>query len=185
MEDAKIVALYWERAESALTETQNKYGAYCRQIARNILHNEEDAEECVNDTYMRAWNAIPPHKPARLSTFLGKITRNLALNRYYAYTAQKRGEGQMPAVLEEWQQCVPVTLSDRLTDDLALKEAFDRFLRGLPQERRRLFLRRYWYVSSIREIAQEYGMGESRVKMQLLRTRNELKEFLEKEGIDL
>ena len=185
MEDAKIVALYWERAESALTETQNKYGAYCRQIARNILHNEEDAEECVNDTYMRAWNAIPPHKPARLSTFLGKITRNLALNRYYAYTAQKRGDGQMPAVLEEWQQCVPERFDDGIADELALKEAFDRFLRGLPQERRRIFLRRYWYVSSIREIAQEYSMGESKVKMLLLRTRNELKEFLEKEGIDL
>ena len=185
MEDAKIVALYWERAESAITETQNKYGTYCRHIARNILHSEEDAEECVNDTYMRAWNAMPPHKPTRLSTFLGKITRNLALNRYYTYTAQKRGDGQLTAVLEEWQQCVPERFDDEIADELALKEAFDRFLRVLPQERRRIFLRRYWYVSSIREIAQEYSMGESKVKMLLLRTRNELKEFLEKEGIDL
>lgn len=184
MEDKQIVALYWERSESAIEQTERKYGAYCHRIARNILHNDEDAKECVNDTFVRAWNAIPPQRPAHLSAFLGTITRRLALDRYAAYTAEKRGGGQLSLVFEEWRECMPIG-HDRLADELELKEAFDRFLHTLPPARRRIFLRRYWYVSSIREIARDYGLGESNVKMQLLRTRRELKTFLEKEGIDL
>lgn len=185
MEDEHIVALYWEREESAIDETDRKYRRYLTRIARNILINEQDAEECVNDTYLRAWHAIPPHHPARLATFLGKITRRLALDRYAARTADKRGGGQMTELLEEWRDCLPAGSGDTVTDDLVLKEAFNRFLRGLPAERRRIFLRRYWYADPIREIALDYGCGESRVKMLLLRTRRELKEFLEKESIEI
>ena len=185
MDDGHIVELFWQRSENAISEADKAYKPYCMYIARHILGSDEDAEECVNDAYMRAWNAIPPHRPARLATFLGKITRNLALDRVDAQNAEKRGGGQLAEVLEEWRECVPGDRGERMADELAIKDAFDRFLRGLPTEPRRIFLRRYWYTASVREIARDFGWGESRVKMQLLRTRRELKEFLEKEGFDL
>lgn len=183
MEDDRIVRLFWDRAETAIDETDRKYRRYLLRIARNILGNDRDAEECVNDTYLRAWNAIPPHEPRQLSTFLGKITRRLALDRYDALTAQKRGGGTVPVLLEEWRDCLPATGGDAVADELTLRDALNRFLRTLPTGRRRMFLRRYWYADSIRDIARDAGCGESKVKMALLRTRRELKEFLEKENI--
>ena len=185
MDDQRIVALFWKRDECAIEETDRKYRIYLTRIAHNILWNAPDEEECVNDTYLRAWNAIPPHEPTRLSTFLGKITRRLALDRYAALTAEKRGGGTVPQLLEEWRDCLPSSHTDTVTDDLVLRDALCRFLRGLPTERRRMFLRRYWYADSVRDIARDFGCGESRVKMSLLRTRQELKEFLEKEEISL
>ena len=184
MNDKQIVDLYWERSESALSETANKYGRYCHFIAFNILHNNEDSEECVNDTYLRAWNSMPPHRPNMLSTFLGKITRNLSLNRYEQYTAEKRGFGQTALVLDELENCIPATADvEQIIDETALVEVLNYFLASLPKETQKVFMRRYWYLSPIKEIADEYGISESKVKMMLLRQRNNLKMLLEKEGI--
>lgn len=186
MEDGEIVDLYWARDENAIIETQIKYGRYCYCIAHNILYNKEDSEECVNDTYLNAWNAMPDLRPNRLSTFLGKITRNLSLNRWERYNAAKRGSGQVVLALDELHECVPARDSaDQIVDDLALAEILDRFLAGLPKEKRMIFMRRYWYMSPIAEIAADYSMGESKIKMSLLRTRKELRQLLEKEGVSL
>ena len=184
MEDKRIVDLYWERDEQALTETRQAYHRYLTRIARNILPTEQDTEECVNDVYLRAWNAIPPHRPARLSTFLGKIARRVALDRYAALTAEKRGGGTHAQVLEEWRDCLPCGEGDP-SDDLAVRDALNRFLRQLPADKRRTFIRRYWYGDTIAAIAADSHATESAVKMTLSRTRDELKTFLEKEGIAL
>lgn len=186
MNDKQIVDLYWARSENAISETSKKYGKYCHYIARNILHNNEDSEECVNDTYLRAWEAMPPHRPEKLSAFLGKIVRNLALDRYKQYTAKKRGSGQVSIVLDELQDCIPA--SDSVTeaiDDFILIDIFNRFLAGLPAEKRKIFVRRYWYLSPIKEIANDYSISESKVKVTLLRIRNDLRQVLEKEGVSL
>ena len=184
MNDKHIVSLFLERDEQALTETRRVYHRYLTRIAQNVLHNPEDTEECVNDTYLRAWNAIPPHQPKRLSVFLGKITRRLALDRYTALTAQKRGGGATADLLEEWRDALPDKDGDP-TDDMAIREALNRFLRQLPAEKRRVFIRRYWYGDSISAIATAHHATESRIKMMLARTRDELKTFLEKEGITI
>lgn len=186
MDDAQIIDLYWARAETAISETANKYSKYCHAIAFNILYNQEDSEECVNDTFLRAWDAMPPQRPNRLSTFLGKITRNLALNKYEKSTAKKRGGGQVPLVLHELQDCLPAAYSvEQVVEDAALVASLERFLAALPTDTRKIFMRRYWYLSPIREIAREYGLSESKVKMTLLRARHTLKQILEKEGIFL
>ena len=186
MEDKEIIELYNERSELAITETANKYGKYCYYIAHNILYNMQDSEECVNDTYLNAWNSIPPHNPDKLSTFLGKITRNLALNRYKYYNRQKRGDGQTSIVLDELLECVPATSStEQAVEEKILVEVLNCFLDDLPEEKMKIFMRRYWYMSSIKEIADDFEMSESKVKMILSRNRNKLKQILEKEGITL
>ncbi len=186
MEDHEIVDLYWARSEDAIGETEAKYGRYCYYIAFNILHDNEDSEECVNDTYLKAWNAMPDRRPNRLSAFLGKITRNLALNRWESYHAEKRGSGQVPLALEELHECIPSAHSgEGLADELALADVLDRFLASLPKEKRRIFMRRYWYLSPIAEIAADHSMSESKVKMSLLRARNALRRVLAEEGIAL
>ena len=184
MDDRRIVELFFERNEQALTETKEKYSRYLHRVAHNILQNQQDAEECVNDTYLRAWNAIPPHRPSRLSIFLGKITRHLALDRYAALTADKRGGGNQAAILEEWRDALPNVDGDP-ADDMAVRDALNRFLRQLPADKRRMFIRRYWYGDTIAAIATDSHATESAVKMTLSRTRGELKTFLEKEGIAL
>ena len=184
MDDRQIIALYNERSEAALSETEKKYGRYCRTIAYNILNNEEDSEECVNDTWLKAWEAIPPQCPDSLAAFLGKITRNLALNLYKHKNREKRGGGQTMLVLEELVECVPGTDSTQeAVNEALLAEVLNGFLAELPTEKRKIFMRRYWYLSSVREIAEEYGLSESKVKMTLLRLRSKLKTVLEKEGI--
>lgn len=184
MDDKQIVDLYWERSETAISETAKKYGRYCHYIAFNILHNDADSEECVNDTYLNAWKSMPPHRPSALKTFLGKLTRNLSLNRYKQLTAEKRDNGRMPLIIDELHECLPATKStENIIDDITLADAFNSFLASLSVEQRKIFMRRYWYLSSVKEIATDYGMGESKVKMSLLRSRNKLKELLEKEGI--
>ena len=188
MDDRQIIELYNERSETAISETADKYGKYCYYIAYHILYNEQDSEECVNDTYLRAWKAIPPQWPDKLSTFLGRITRNLALNRYQYYTREKRGYGQTSLVLDELQECVPATGStepEQAVEDKLLAEVINCFLHELPIEKRMMFLRRYWYMSSIKEIADDYEISEGNVKMTLFRVRNKLKQTLEKEGIVL
>ena len=186
MDDRQIVDLYWERSESAIAESQRKYAGYCRSIAYAVLNSREDADECVNSAFLRAWEAIPPARPAVLSAFLGKITRNLALNRLKQADAQKRGGGQVPLLLAELEDCLPGGQTvEAAADDRALARAIDGFLAGLPASRRRLFVRRYWYMQPIREMAEQAGASESRIKSQLFRLRKQLKAHLEKEGIEL
>lgn len=186
MDDKQIVDLYWERSEIAISKTAEKYGRYCHYIAFNVLRNDEDSEECVNDTYLSAWNSMPPHRPSVLKTFLGKLTRNHSLNRYKQLTAEKRGKGQISLVIDELHECLPTTENtESIIDDMVLVDVFNRFLASLPMEQRKIFMRRYWYISSVKEISADYGMSESKVKMSLLRSRNELKHLLEKEGIKI
>ena len=186
MEDHQIIQLFFDRSEEAISQTAIKYGKYCHTIAYNILHNFEDSEECVNDTYWKAWSIIPPRKPKRLAAFLGKITRNLSLDVYRHYTAEKRGGGEMPIALEELGDCVSSSeCLDDYANEIVLVDMLNRFLASLSAEHRKIFMRRYWYVSSVKEIADDYGITESKVKMSLLRSRNQLKAVLEKEGIAL
>ena len=186
MEDNQIIRLYFDRSEEAISQTAAKYGKYCHTIAYNILHNFEDSEECVNDTYWKAWNIIPPRRPKRLAAFLGRITRNLSLDKYRHYTADKRGSGELAVALEELGDCISSigSMGDH-TEEIVLVEVLNSFLASLSAEHRKIFMRRYWYVSSVKEIADDYGITESKVKMSLLRSRNQLKTVLEKEGIAL
>jgi RNA polymerase sigma-70 factor (ECF subfamily) len=183
MDDDKIVELFWARAERAVTETAKKYSGYCFHISYRILQNSEDAEECVNDTYLHAWNAMPPHRPQRLATFLGKITRNLSLQKYTKNHAQKRGAGQVELALSELEECIPANTSlEQIVEERLLAESLDAFLRGLRKETRMVFVARYWYLYSIQEISKHYDMSESKVKSMLHRTRKKLKVYLEREG---
>lgn len=186
MEDHKIIELYWKRLERAITESSNKYGKYCHTISYNILHNTEDVYECVNDTWLAAWNTMPPQRPNYLGAFLGKITRNLSLNRYKIYSAKKRGGCQTELALSELEECLtdgnPV---EDAIDQMTLTESINRFLFAQPQERRDIFVRRYWYLSPIDEIAEEFSMSRSKTTSLLFRMRNELKIHLEKEGIQV
>ena len=183
--EEEIIELYRARDEEAIRQTADALGSYCYTVAYNILGNPEDAEECVNDTLLRAWGAIPPAKPSRLSTFLGKITRNLALDRYDKNTAQKR-LGPVELVLDELSECIPDADSSLdPIDKIALGDAINAFLAGLPQKTRQIFLRRYWFLSPVRDIARDTDMSESAVKASLMRTRESFKAYLEKEGIVL
>lgn len=182
MEDERIIDLYWQRDQQALTETGLKYGAYCQSIAYGVLHDRQDAEECVNDTWLRAWESIPPHRPNKLSAFLGRITRNLALDRYDYNHAVKRS-GSFDQLLSELSDCIPSIRDDYA--QLELSEILTAFLRQLPEKQRNLFLRRYWYCESLDTLAKRYHMSLSAVKSGLFRTRNKLKLHLEKEGIGI
>ena len=186
MRDEEILRLYRERSEEAITETQRQYGALCGAIARNILQYGQDAEECVNDALHRAWCSIPPEEPRSLAAYLGRITRNVALNRLEKQNRQKRGGGEITLIWEELGEMLP----DRDTPEQhwerrAIAAALGRFLRGLRPEERIVFLRRYWYVDTIAEIAVRYGISESAVQMRLNRTRAKLCTYLEKEGIQV
>ena len=184
MHDEEIVALYLERNEIAIKETERKYGGYCMTIAHNILGSFQDSQECVNDTYMRVWGSIPPNRPTSLRAFAGKITRFLALNMYEKLSAKKRGNGTVALVLDELSECIPDTDANTdITQEFIIPDAVNAFLESLPEQNRNIFVRRYWYMSSVKDIAAEYGLGESKVKMCLMRMRNELKGQLEKEGI--
>ncbi len=185
MDDAKIVQLYFDRDEQAIPATARKYGNYCTSIANNILGNQEDAEECVNDTYLNAWNAIPPHKPKMLSTFLGKIVRNLAFNRYKRNNADKRGGGELTAVLDELASCV--SGQEDVAKAFEYKElvsAINDFLRTLPSQKRSIFVCRYWYTESISDISTRFGMKTSAVAMMLSRLRNQLHNYLTERGYE-
>lgn len=181
MNDEQIIALYWQRDETAIEESRTKYGSYCSTIAHNILHRTEDAEECVNDTWLHAWNAMPPQKPNRLAVFLGRITRNLAIDRYRMYRTQKCGGGQTALCLEELSECI--SESSPIEDSLALRELLHLFFSGLSKQKRDIFLLRYWYMLPVSEIAVRYGMTEGAVKMTLQRIRNKLRDYLEQEGV--
>ncbi len=185
MDDDKIVELYWNRDEAAITATSDKYGAYCLSISQNILGNREDAQECVNDTYLKAWNTIPPHRPAMLSTFLGKITRNLSFDRYKASRRDKRGGSQTALVLDELGEIIADKRSDDEFDRKELLESINAFLSSLPPDKRKMFVCRYWYAYSIPEIAKRFGMTENNVSVSLNRTRQKLRNYLKERGFDL
>ena len=186
MDDIQIVQLYWDRDEQAIPATSDKYGNYCISIAKNILGNQEDAEECVNDTYMSAWNSMPPHRPNILSTFLGKITRNLSLNRYKQNTADKRGGREVPVVLDEITELVSDTDSvEQEVDGKELVKAIDAFLDRLPTDKRSIFICRYWYFDSVSNIASRFGMTENHVSVTLNRLRLKLHNYLLERGFDL
>ncbi len=185
MDDKQIVDLFWSRNEAAITASGEKYGKYCHCIAYGILNNEEDAKEIVNDTYLKAWNTIPPQKPTSLKSYLGMIVRQLSTNRIERITAEKRGHGQLPLVLDELSECISDGREDSAIDPKALGDALNKFLYSLPKKTRNIFIRRYWYVSPITDIAADYGMKENTVTVLILRTRKKLKDFLLKEGFEI
>ncbi|MBQ3376599.1 MAG: sigma-70 family RNA polymerase sigma factor [Erysipelotrichaceae bacterium] len=186
MEDFEIVELYWDRDENAIAQSELKYGKYCGTIARNILFNREDTEECVNDTWIRAWQSIPPNRPENLGAYLGKITRNLALNMYEKMNAQKRGSNQTRLCLDELSEVLGHESDVQQHLDLSvLTDTINRFLGTIDAEARKIFVRRYWYMSSVNEIAWRYHITPGKVKMSLLRTRNYLKDYLRKEGYEI
>ena len=184
MDDKQIVTLYWERSEDAIAQTEMKYGRYCRCIARSILNSDWDAEECVYDTYQKAWETMPPMKPEMLSAYLGKLTRHIAINRYIHDRADKRTPG-IQVILDEAEEFIPDPTGGDISDELHLRDAINSFVASLSQQVRVVFVRRYWYMSSIKDIARDYGMTESNVKVMLMRTRNRFKAYLEKEGISI
>mgnify|MGYP003397813329 CR=1 FL=1 len=184
MDDTQIVELYWERKECAIEETATKYGSYCYSIAQNILHNPDDAKECVNDTWLSAWNSMPPHRPSVLSTFLGKLTRRISIDKWRRTTAKKRGNGQLPLVLDELEDCVSDGKSiEEETERKLLAEVIAAFVKSLPETEQKVFLCRYWYMDSVSTIATRFRFSESKVKSMLSRTREKLRVRLEKEGL--
>ncbi|MBR5114208.1 MAG: sigma-70 family RNA polymerase sigma factor [Oscillospiraceae bacterium] len=183
MEDSRIVELFWARDEAAISEARGKYGRYCLSVAANILGSGEDAEETLSDALYAAWNAIPPHRPAMLSTFLGKLTRRAALKKVREASAQKRGGGQLALTLEELSECVSGSGSaEEAVEAAELARAVNAFLAALPAQERNIFLCRYWYLDPVADIASRFGCGQSKVKMTLKRTREKLRTHLEKEG---
>lgn len=183
MEDCAIVDLYWSRDPEAIRRTGEKYGGYCRSIARNILPDRRDAEECVNDTWLGAWNAMPENRPSLLAPFLGKITRNLALTRWQAARAEKRGGGELPLVLDELSECVSSADTLQTLEAVELEKEINRFLGTLPERECGVFLRRYWFTEPMADIARRYGMQENTVRTSLFRSREKLRRHLEKEGL--
>mgnify|MGYP003298240928 CR=1 FL=1 len=183
MDDKQIIDLYWARSESAIAETDKKYGKLCHRIAFNILADPRDSEECVSDTYLKAWSVIPPKRPVKLSAFLGKITRNLALNRYEKDTAGKRGGGEVSGALDELAECIPDPNSvEGMVDNRILTDKLNVFLEGLAPEARKIFMRRYWYAMMPAELAKREGMTVNAVTVKLYKTRNKLRKFLEERG---
>lgn len=186
MEDEAIYELYFQRNEEAIIKTHEKYGAWCGGVAMRILNRPEDAEECLADTYLRTWNSIPPQKPRSFCAWLGRITRNLALSRYRKYNAEKRGGGQTVLVLEELSDCVSGTeTAESAVEAKAVAAVINQFLEALPEHHRMIFLRRYWHMASVAEIAKAYGLTEGQVTSSLFRSRKKLKTLLLQEGIGL
>ena len=168
MEDLEIIELYWSRDECAIGETAAKYGSYCGSIVMNILASAEDTEECLNDTWLRTWNSIPPTRPNVLRVFVGKIARNLALDKYKARNAEKRAGGEFAMSLDEWDECVGV---EDERESRVIGESISRFLRTQPRDARSIFVCRYFYCDSVSDISRRFGMSESKVKSMLFRTR--------------
>ncbi|MCL2221216.1 MAG: sigma-70 family RNA polymerase sigma factor [Oscillospiraceae bacterium] len=186
MEDHEILDLFFKRSEYAIDETKLKYGKRLQKTAMNILHNAEDAEECVSDTLFQAWEAIPPATPASLGAYLAKITRNLSLNRWESSMAKKRGGGEVPLLLSELEDCIPGTAGPEEDFEATLvTEAINKYLETLEKATRKLFVLRYFHGESIRELSERFRISESRTKSILFRTRKKLGTYLEKEGVHL
>lgn len=184
MEDSKIVEMYWNRNEAAISETQQKYGNYLTKIAYNILADIEDSRESVSDTYLKAWNSIPPHKPVVLSAFLGKITRRIAIDIFRKKTAKKRVDSQYVLSLDELYECSSSQGNpEKEVDAKILTNAINDWLISLPNETRKIFVCRYFHFDSLNDIAHYTGSSEAKIKSTLHRARLNLKEYLEKEGL--
>lgn len=185
MDDCRIVDLYWDRDQTAIDHTQRKYSAYLHKIAQNILSDLQDSEESVNDTYLAAWDSIPPNRPNVLSTYLGKLTRRISIDRLRSRTAQKRGGGEYPLCLEELSGCAaPGTPEDQL-ELQALADAIAAFLVTQTKQTRQVFIGRYYYMDPVKEIARYCGISESKTKVLLHRTRQALGDYLRQEGFAL
>lgn len=185
LEDHKIIELFFARAEQAIAELSAKYGTICVRIARNILKNELDAEECVNDTYLAAWNTIPPQKPDPLRAYIFRIVRNIAIAKYHANTSQKRNS-YYDVALEELEDCLAASVT--VEQEISVNELsgqIDCFLGTLDKESRVMFVRRYWYSDSISELAERFQISNNNVSVRLSRIRNRLKKYLKKEGVEL
>jgi len=186
LDDKNIIKLYFERDEKALEETKNKYENYCFSIAYRILSSKEDAEECVNDTYSAVWNSIPPQNPDKLSLFLAATVRNISIKKIRHDRAQKRGGGETIVAIDELYGAIPSkSTPEKEIEAKELSVILDSFIRSLKHEERCFFIRRYWYMYSVCEIAREYSCSESKVKMKLKRTRDKLCELLKKEEINV
>lgn len=186
MQDEKIVELYWQRDETAIQETQLKYDRYLHKIAFNILEDEEDSKESVNDSYLAAWNSMPPHKPVTLSTYLGKLTRRISIDVFRKKNRQKRQCSQYTLSLTELEECVSAgDTTIEVVEARVLGEALSRFLRDISEEARHVFLGRYYFLDTVRDVADYCHMSEAKVKSLLYRTRLELKTYLEKEGYEV
>lgn len=184
MDDNLIIDLYWKRCESAIAETSAKYGRYCRKIAYDILADAQDAEESVNDTYLDAWNAMPPHRPVMLSTFLGKLTRRISIDRWRGRTAEKRGGGEIPLTLDELADCVPSEQDvERTVEARELTAAVNAFLSQLPDHERDVFVCRYFFLLPLSEICEKFRYSPSKTKSMLSRTRKKLLAHFKKEGL--
>ena len=183
MTDEKIIELYCERSETAIEETDRKYGAYCFQISNNILNCREDSEECVNDTWLKTWDSIPPTKPQCFRLFLAKIVRNLSFNKYKAKHTDKRGNGEISLILDELEECIAEKSAvEEFFLAKELKKTINAFVSALPERECNIFVRRYFYSDSIKDISKRYGLSENNIRVMLNRTRNKLKARLEKEG---
>lgn len=183
MEDSYIVDMYWKRSQNAISETSNKYGKYLYSIAYNILYNAEDSDEAVNDTYLGAWNSMPPHRPTVLSTYLGKITRRISINKLNERKADKRGGGEVFIALDELNECVPSKGSvEEVVERKELIHDINKFLAQTQKEDRDIFVLRYWFVLPIKDISIELNMSESKIKSVLFRTRKKLNKYLKEEG---
>lgn len=183
MKDSEIIELYFERKEEAIEKTSEKYGAYCKTVAENILKNPEDSEECVNSALLRLWNSVPPEKPENLKMFLAKITRNIALNILKAKLAEKRGGKDEILAYEELSECVAEKSGVEENFDAAeLEKAINDFAKNLPEKERNIFIRRYFFFESAKEIGERYSFSENRVSVILHRIRKKLRKHLEKEG---
>ena len=186
MEDCEIIELYWQRNQTAISETAEKYGALLGGISWNILRSRSDAEECVNDTYLRAWNAIPPTRPSTLPIWLSRIIRNISLDRWKQLRAKKRGGDQTELLLGELDQCIPAAQGTvKILEDRDTAALISAFLRQLSPEARIIFLRRYWYGMDLERIAAGLGCSRGKVKSSLFRTRQALRAYLEQEGVHI
>lgn len=184
MTDAAIIDLYWQRSELAIEATGRTYGGYCYAVADRILNDPEDSEECVSDTWLAAWNSIPPQRPSPLRVYLGALTRRISLSRLRARLADKRGGGEAVLVLEELAECVPAARdTEQTVAERALVSALNAFLKGLGEEERRLFVARYWHNYPVAELAEAFALKPSTVTTRLSRTRSKLRRYLEKEGL--
>lgn len=179
MQDHEIIDLYFARDERAILNTEQKYGSYCKTVAMNILHDDSDSDECVNDTYLAAWNSIPPQKPERLGAYLAKLTRNISLNRYKSRTTERRGGGEFALSLDELDDCVADT--DISSEELG--KLITDFLYTEKKEARQVFIRRYFYGDSIEDISKRFIFSESKIKSMLHRTRLALREYLTQNGV--
>ena len=184
MTDSQIIALFWDRNEDAIRETDAAYGRRLYAISNQILCQRQEAEESVSDTYMKAWETMPPQKPLYFFAYLAKICRNFSLARLQWNSAAKRS-AEVVSLTQEMAECIPDRSMEQRLEREALGQLLNYFLESLSRDNRLIFLRRYWYADSIREIADRYGITESKVKTQLHRTRKKLQLFLEKEGIEL